>query len=92
MPKTVGKSVIVKGLVQEVFYRASTRNEAVKLGLTGWVKNLANGDVQFEVFGEEATVNQLIDWSKTGPRLCRVDQVVVSDIPLQERNSFEIRF
>ena len=52
MNDLVGKSVIVKGRVQGVFYRGSTQEKALEIGLTGWVRNLPNGDVQFKVFGD----------------------------------------
>ena len=51
-----------------------------------------NDDVQFDVFGEEPTINELIQWSKREPMLCRVDQVVVSNVTVEEMNTFEIRF
>ena len=65
------------GRVQGVFYRASTRDEAVRLGLKGWVKNERNGDVLIHAQGEMDKINQLIAWCKQGPPLAKVDDVKV---------------
>jgi len=59
--------LIISGRVQGVFYRYSTQREAVRLGLTGWVKNLKNGDVEAVIQGEENLVEQMISWCRQGP-------------------------
>jgi len=63
----------VSGRVQGVFFRASTRDKATSLGLTGWVRNLANGDVELLVEGEPAAVARMLAWCHRGPALARVD-------------------
>jgi acylphosphatase len=67
----------ISGTVQGVFYRASARDEAERLGLTGWVRNLINGDVEALAEGPEALVEQFIDWCRVGPPAARVEQVEV---------------
>lgn len=64
--------VTVSGRVQGVAFRASTRRKANQLGVTGWVRNLANGDVEITVEGEEDKVKRLISWARNGPRRARV--------------------
>jgi len=69
--------VTVRGFVQGVSFRYFTLQKALQLNVCGWVKNLANGDVQGCFEGEEQDVRTLIDWCRVGPRLARVDQVIV---------------
>jgi len=67
--------LIISGYVQGVFYRASTRDAALKLGLKGWVKNLPDGSVE-AVF--EGTVDQLqkaLEWCQNGPPGARVVKI-----------------
>lgn len=83
----------VTGRVQGVFYRASTRDVAKALGLTGWVKNMIDGSVELEAQGPEDKVEQLIIWLNEGPPHARVDHVYVTDIPLKEgEDDFEVDY
>lgn len=85
-----GRSILVSGRVQGVFYRASTVAEAHALGLTGWAKNLANGDVLIEAFGREENIEKLILWCKQGPPMAHVSSVKVSPIPYRNEESFRV--
>ena len=67
----------VRGRVQGVFFRASTQREAKRLGLTGWVKNRADGGVEILAEGEEDALKELIGWSNRGPSAARVERVDV---------------
>jgi acylphosphatase len=69
-------TLVVSGLVQGVFYRASTLEQAQRLGLTGWVKNLAGGEVEIVAEGPRYALEQLVDWAKQGPPEARVDDVI----------------
>lgn len=69
--------VTIRGIVQGVSFRYFTVDNAVRNNVRGWVKNLANGDVQGCFEGEENDVNTLIDWCRSGPRHARVDEVIV---------------
>ena len=69
--------VIISGRVQGVWYRASTKQKAEELGLTGWVKNTADGNVEAIFEGEESTVNEMIAWCRVGPPLAQVDDVKI---------------
>lgn len=73
--------VVVKGRVQGVWYRQSTLEEAKRLGLRGWVQNLANGDVEILVEGEEKTLGELVDWCKNGPPLAVVEDINIKEEP-----------
>ena len=59
--------LIIKGKVQGVFYRQSTLETANQLGINGFVQNEPDGNVYMEVEGEEAQLNKLIEWCRTGP-------------------------
>ena len=86
-----GQSIIVKGRVQGVFFRASTMVEAQKRGIRGWVKNLSDGTVAIEVFGDFHLLNELVQWCKVGPDSAVVEEVFVSEIVYQQLDRFETR-
>lgn len=67
------------GRVQGVAYRASTVEQARVHGLTGWVRNLADGSVELEAQGDEASVAALLTWCARGPRAARVTGVAIDD-------------
>lgn len=67
---------VVYGLVQGVFYRASTRDEAARRGLTGWVRNLPDGSVECVAEGDEASLQALVAWCHDGPPGAHVERVV----------------
>ena len=67
----------IYGLVQGVFFRSSMRRIALKLGLTGWVRNLPDGSVEAVVEGPKDKVEELIRWAHRGPPLARVERVEV---------------
>lgn len=69
--------MIVSGRVQGVFFRASTREEARRLGVQGYVRNLANWDVEIVAEGDDAQVDQLTRWAREGPPSARVDDLRV---------------
>jgi len=68
-------SVRIKGRVQGVWFRASTREEARRLGLTGWVANLADGSVAAVFEGTQELLEAMLAWCREGPPHARVDQV-----------------
>jgi acylphosphatase len=70
--------VVVSGKVQGVWYRASTKQKADELGLTGWVKNTANGDVEGEFEGDDSIIHEMIAWCRKGPSLAQVSDVKVT--------------
>jgi acylphosphatase len=76
-PRTV--HLHISGLVQGVSYRASARDEALRLGLSGWVKNLPSGDVEAFASGPGKAVDDFIAWCHHGPEEARVRGVVVRE-------------
>lgn len=82
---------IVSGRVQGVSYRASTVDEARRLGLVGWVKNRADGSVELEAEGPPDRIDALLAWCKDGPPAARVDRVATEELPaLATEKSFSI--
>jgi len=67
--------VIISGRVQGVYFRANTQRQALSLGLSGWVKNRADGRVETVFEGAEDKVEQMLAWCKTGHPPARVDRV-----------------
>ncbi len=67
---------LVRGRVQGVRFRAATRDEALRLGLSGHARNLADGSVEVLAAGEDASLAALQRWLQRGPPLARVDEVV----------------
>jgi acylphosphatase len=79
--------------VQGVAYRASTRHEARRLGLAGWVKNLPDGSVELEAQGAPEVVAALLTWCHQGPAMARVSAVEVEELAAVAGDpaGFEIR-
>jgi acylphosphatase len=69
--------VVVDGRVQGVFFRAAAAREARGLGLSGWVRNLPNGQVEIVAEGERKTLEMLVAWAPQGPPAARVTDVEV---------------
>lgn len=69
--------VFVSGTVQGVYFRANTRNEARKRGVTGWVRNLSDGRVEAVFEGDEEVVAAMIEWCHGGSPNARVSDVSV---------------
>ena len=67
--------VTVSGRVQGVWFRAATRDQARRLGLSGWVRNLPGGEVQAVFEGERDALESVLSWCRTGPPLAAVARV-----------------
>jgi acylphosphatase len=82
---------IVTGRVQGVSYRASTADEASRLGVVGWVRNLPDGSVELEAEGDPARIAELLRWCEHGPPAARVTHVAVEErAPTGEDTQFAI--
>jgi acylphosphatase len=68
----------VTGLVQGVFYRQSTAQEATRLGLSGTVRNLPDGSVEVEAEGQRSAVEALLAFCRRGPPAARVAELEVA--------------
>jgi len=70
----------ISGKVQGVYYRASARDAAQKLKLTGRVKNMSNGDVEATATGNEESLAKFVEWCREGPPGAKVENVVVNKL------------
>lgn len=82
-------NILVSGKVQGVFFRESTRKEAEKLKIAGYVRNLADGRVEITAQGTHDAIEALIAWCATGPPAARVETVEVQEI--QSRGMLDFR-
>lgn len=73
------KHVKISGRVQGVGFRHFTRQNAQDLGITGWVRNERNGDVEAVLEGDKENVQKMIERLRSGPRTARVDDINVQD-------------
>jgi acylphosphatase len=88
---TVAKRCIVAGKVQGVWFRASAKREAERLGVTGHAKNLADGSVEVLACGTPEAVAALIEWLHRGPPLAKVERVAVEEVAAVAPTAFETR-
>jgi acylphosphatase len=84
-------SCIVSGRVQGVWFRASAREKAQQLGLTGWVRNLPGGEVEVLACGLRERVEVFYQWLQVGPRLAKVVGVSYAEVAWEEWVGFEVR-
>ncbi|MBT1076922.1 acylphosphatase [Geobacter grbiciae] len=91
--KKIRAIVTVKGLVQGVAFRNNTVQQAQRLGVTGWVKNLPDGDVRGCFEGGEDAVEALAQWCHHGPSRARVDRVLIERGEFRgEFSGFDVRY
>ena len=85
--------MIVKGRVQGVWFRETTRREAVSLGISGWVRNLSDGTVEVLAEGGEDGMVEFVSWCHKGPSSANVKQIIKKEEEWRnEFSSFEITF
>jgi acylphosphatase len=87
----IRRRVIVRGLVQGVFFRDSTRRLAQRHGVSGWVANRADGAVEAVFEGEADAVERLIAFSREGPRGAQVESVEVTEEEPTGLSGFAVR-
>ena len=83
--------VFVSGRVQGVSFRDATRRQAEQLGLSGWVRNTQDGQVEAAFEGDADTVRQMIDWCESGPSSADVEDVSVENEQPEGLSGFEVR-
>jgi acylphosphatase len=90
--KPVKQTIIIRltGKVQGVYFRQSALEQAIKQGITGTARNLADGTVELVATGTASQLEVLLQWCHRGPRNAQVDKVDTKTIPLQEFGSFQI--
>ena len=87
----INRAFLISGRVQGVFFRDSTKKEALKLGLQGSALNLSDGTVKVCLRGQNDDINLLEKWLHMGPELAKVESVIEVDIDQQlELNDFKV--
>ena len=81
---------IVKGKVQGVFYRASTREQAEQLGLVGYAHNKPDGSVEVVACGSADAIEKLLAWMEEGPPDARVDHIEATEMCYKAFQEFSI--
>ena len=69
--------VLISGIVQGVNFRYYTCQQADRLGVVGWVRNLLNGRVEAVFEGEQSAVENMLEWCREGPRSARVEHLEI---------------
>ena len=82
----------ISGRVQGVGFRYATRQQAGRLGLRGWVRNLSDGRVEILAEGEETAIGALVDACREGPPLARVENVAAVPDTDKPAKGFTKRF
>ncbi len=81
---------VVGGRVQGVFFRASAREQAVRLGVTGYARNLPDGKVEVLACGEVAALAQFRAWLVTGPPMADVSGVACTPVDYYPQTGFSV--
>jgi acylphosphatase len=91
MSEVVRRRAVVRGHVQGVFFRDTTRREAQRRGVAGWISNRPDGAVEAVFEGDPDAVAALVDFCKNGPRGAEVRQVETSEERPEGLRGFDVR-
>lgn len=88
----VARRVLVSGRVQGVAFRWSALEQARRLGLDGWIRNLRDGRVEawIEAAEDSGSLERMLGWLAEGPPLARVDDCEVTEVPAVGERGFEV--
>ena len=87
----IRRRVVVRGRVQGVFFRETTRQRARQHGVAGWIRNRPDGAVEAVFEGDPAAVERLVSFCREGPRGAQVDDVEVVDEEPEGLSQFDVR-
>ena len=87
----VARRVIVHGRIQSVFFRDSTRREAERAGVAGWVRNVDDGTVEAHLEGDPEAVEAVLAFVARGPEHARVERVEVEEAEPEGHRRFAVR-
>ena len=87
----IRRRIVVRGRVQGVWFRETTRRAAEQRGVSGWVRNRPDGTVEAVLEGPAGAVESLVDQCRRGPAGARVDHVEVTEEPPQGLRGFDVR-
>lgn len=90
--KIVHFDIHVRGRVQGVGFRYSAQNQAIALGINGFVKNLPNGDVYLEIEGSSLASELMLTWCRSGPGTGHVDEIAISEGAVKNYTGFRVNY
>ncbi len=85
-------NIKVTGVVQGVYFRVNTRDEAIKLGVKGFVKNDEDGSVYIEAEGGEELLDTFVAWCHHGKDKAVVDKLTITEGDIKNFNDFTIKY
>ena len=88
----IRRHVIVHGQVQGVGFRYSAREQAIRRDVTGFVRNQADGSVEVDLEGTDASVASMLEWLKVGPWGAEVSSLTVTEREPTGHSGFDIRY
>ncbi len=80
----------ISGRVQGVYFRASSQQQAIEYSLSGYARNLADGDVEVLLCGDEENIEKMLLWLAHGPEQAQVTEIQHEKVPWQEHHFFSI--
>ncbi|HWV72679.1 MAG TPA: acylphosphatase [Pseudosphingobacterium sp.] len=83
-------NITIRGKVQGVSFRVTTKAVANQLGITGFIKNQVDGSVYAEAEGKDFELDNFVDWCHEGPEGAQVEKVEITQGELQNYRNFEI--
>jgi acylphosphatase len=81
--------ILLKGKVQGVFFRDFAKQNANKLGIVGYAKNLRNGDLEIVAQGEGEKIDEFVRVCKSGPIFAKVEDVAVDFEGFDDESEYE---
>ena len=84
--------LLISGRVQGVAFRYCMADRCRQLGVTGWVRNLANGSVEAEIEGDPKAAESAVAWVRQGPPAARVAEVIIDERPVRGGTGFEVAY
>jgi acylphosphatase len=91
MSEVVRRRVVVHGYVQGVFFRDTTRREAQRRGVAGWVTNRRDGAVEAVFEGDPEAVAEMVRFCERGPRGADVSSTETNEEPIEGLSDFRVR-
>ena len=80
----------ISGRVQGVYFRASAQQQAIEHSLSGYARNLADGDLEVLICGEQSNIDKMLAWLAEGPEQAEVANIQHQQVALQEHHFFSI--
>ncbi|GAB5530280.1 MAG: acylphosphatase [Roseivirga sp.] len=85
-------NITVRGRVQGVYFRASTTDKAIELGIKGWCSNQSDGSVLIHAEGDEETLADFESWCRKGPMMASVVELTKQEVESEAFSAFAIRY